>query len=78
MKYWILVIALVIGTGCAKVYYSPDATSLASRHKKIAIIPPKVSIAPRKKSDLQALKEQQKLESVNFQQEIYSWLAESL
>lgn len=74
MKYWILVLALAIGTSCAKVYYSPDAASLASRHKKIAIIPPKVSIVPRKKSDLQALKEQQKLESVNFHQEIYSWL----
>ena len=74
MKYWILILALVVGTGCAKVYYSPDAKSLASRHKRIAIIPPKVSITPRKKSNLEGLKEQQKLESANFHQEIYSWL----
>ena len=59
---------------CAKVFYSPDARTLASTHKIIAIIPPKVSIAARKKVDGEALIEQQKTESVNFQREMYSWM----
>jgi hypothetical protein len=36
---------------CAKVFYTPDARYLASTHKIIAIIPPKVSIAARRKVD---------------------------
>jgi hypothetical protein len=59
---------------CAKVFYTPDARSLASTHKIIAIIPPKVSIAARKKVDGAALIEQQKTESINFQREMYSWM----
>ena len=57
---------------CAKIFYSPDARNLASTHKIIAIIPPKVSIAARKKVDAAALIEQQKTESINFQREMYS------
>jgi hypothetical protein len=59
---------------CAKVFYTPDSRSLASTHKVIAIIPPKVSIAARKKVDGDALIEQQKTESINFQREMYSWM----
>ena len=59
---------------CAKVYYSPDAKSRASKHQLIAIAPPKVSIAARKKVEAEAMKEQQKTESLNFQNEMYSWL----
>jgi hypothetical protein len=59
---------------CAKIFYSPDARNLASTHKIIAIIPPKVSIAARKKVDAAALIEQQKTESINFQREMYSWM----
>jgi hypothetical protein len=47
---------------------------LANKHKYFAIIPPKVSIAANKKIDAESLKEQQKTESVNFQNEMYSWL----
>ena len=47
---------------------------LAGTHKIIAIIPPKVSIAARKKVDGNALIEQQKTESINFQREMYSWM----
>lgn len=61
-------------SSCAKIYYSPDAKTRASSHHIIAIAPPKVSIAARKKVDAEAIKEQQKTESVNFQQEMYSWL----
>ena len=59
---------------CAKVFYTPDARTLASTHKIIAIIPPKVSIAARRKVDGAALIEQQKTESINFQREMYSWM----
>ena len=60
--------------GCAKIYYSPDAKSRAGSHQRIAIAPPKVSIAATKKIDAESLKEQQKTESTNFQKEMYSWL----
>ena len=59
---------------CAKIFYSPDAYILAKKEKIIAIIPPKVSIAASKKIDAESLKEQQKTESGNFQQEMYSWM----
>jgi hypothetical protein len=59
---------------CAKVFYAPDARYLASTHKIIAIIPPTVSIAARRKVDAAALIEQQKTESINFQREMYSWM----
>jgi len=61
-------------SSCAKIYYSPDAKVRASSHQTIAIAPPKVSIAAIKKVDAEAIKEQQKTESTNFQQEMYSWL----
>jgi len=74
MKYAILILLLIVGSGCAKIYYTPDAKSLAKRHQKIAILPPRVSITPRKKSDPTELVNQQKVETKNFQVEIYSWL----
>jgi hypothetical protein len=59
---------------CAKIFYTPDATPLARAQKVIAIAPPKVSIAARRKVDGAALIEQQKTESINFQREMYSWM----
>jgi len=59
---------------CAKIFYTPDATTLAKAQKIIAIAPPKVSIAARKNIEGNALIEQQKTESVNFQREMYSWM----
>ena len=59
---------------CAKIFYSPDAIPLARAQKVIAIAPPKVAIAARKNIDGNALIEQQKTESVNFQREMYSWM----
>jgi hypothetical protein len=64
----------ILFQSCAKIFYSPDATPLAKAQKIIAIAPPKVSIAPRKNIDGNALVEQQKTESVNFQKEMYSWM----
>lgn len=59
-------------SSCAKIFYSPDAYTLAYSHKSIAIIPPTVSIAPSRKIDGEAIIEQQKTESINFQKEMYS------
>lgn len=61
-------------SSCAKVYYSPDAYSRANSHETIAIAPPKVTIAARKKVEAEALEQQQKLESENIQKEMQSWL----
>lgn len=69
-----LTIAVLLLSSCAKIFYSPDAKALASKQDVIAIIPPKISIAARKKVDAEAIKEQQKTESLNFQNEIYSWM----
>lgn len=64
----------ILSTSCAKIFYSPDAQSLARSHKTIAILPPSVSIAANQRVEAEAIKEQQKTESVNFQREMYSWL----
>ncbi|NOT38115.1 MAG: hypothetical protein HOP11_12140 [Saprospiraceae bacterium] len=66
-------IALIMGS-CAKIYYSPEAKARASSHQVIAIAPPKVSIAASKNVDAEAIKEHQRTESTNFQNEMYSWL----
>jgi hypothetical protein len=47
---------------------------LAKSHNTIAILPPVVSIAANKKITAEAMKEQQKTESLNFQKEMYAWL----
>jgi hypothetical protein len=70
----VLIVAVILLQSCARVFYSPDARYVASTHKIIAIIPPRVSIAARRKVDAAALIEQQKTESVNFQKEMYSWM----
>ena len=69
-----LIVAVFLLQSCAKVFYAPDARYVASAHKTIAIVPPKVSIAAIKKVDAAALIEQQKTESINFQREMYSWM----
>ena len=70
----LLIVATLFLQSCAKVFYTPDARYIAGAHKIIAIVPPKVSIAARKKVDAAALIEQQKTESINFQREMYSWM----
>lgn len=70
----LFVLITLLSTSCAKIFYSPDANILAEKQDIIAIIPPKISIAARKKVDAEALIEQQKTESINFQNEIYAWM----
>jgi hypothetical protein len=69
-----LAFTAVLMSSCAKIYQTPDAVSITSKHKLIAIAPPKVSIAPSKKSTPEGIIEQQKMESTNFQKEMHSWL----
>lgn len=73
-KFYLCLGVAMMMVSCAKVYYSPDAFSIAKNHNIIAIVPPTVSIQPSKKMDGATLIEQQKSESINFQKEIYSWL----
>jgi len=68
-----LILTLLLSS-CAKIFYSPDARSLAHNQKIIAIIPPTVSISASKKVDAEAMKEQQRTESINSQKEMYSWM----
>lgn len=70
----LIIVFGIILTSCAKIFYSPDAYNLARNHKTIAILPPTVSIAANKKVEAEAIKEQQKTESINFQKEMYSWM----
>jgi hypothetical protein len=70
----LIALAAILFSSCAKIYYSPDAYTLAHSHNIIAIIPPTVSIAAKKNIDAEAMKEQQKTVSINFQKEMYSWL----
>jgi hypothetical protein len=70
----LIALVSILFSSCAKIFYSPDAYELAHSQKIIAIIPPTVSIAAKKNIDAEALKEQQKTESLNFQKEIYSWM----
>jgi len=77
MKTRIFVLTMIAGfllSGCAKIYYTPDSKTLANSHATIAIAPPIVSIAATKKVDGNAIIEQQKTESLNFQKEMYSWM----
>jgi hypothetical protein len=70
----ILIAVSFLLQSCAKIFYSPDAIPLAGAQRVIAIAPPKVAIAARKNIDGNALIEQQKTESINFQREMYSWM----
>ncbi|MGE5447417.1 MAG: hypothetical protein ACM3PR_03580 [Bacteroidales bacterium] len=72
----LLLMAWVVLTmaSCAKIFYSQDAYQLAHQQKKIAIVPPTVTITPNKKIDADMMREQQRAESLNFQQEMYSWM----
>lgn len=74
LKFSIIFFTIIIFTSCAKIFYAVDAFSLAHEHKIIAIMPPTVSIAASKHIDSESTKEQQKTESINFQQEMYSWM----
>jgi hypothetical protein len=70
----LLIVVASLLQSCAKIFYTPDARSLAQDQSIIAIVPPKVSIAARRNVDGTALIEQQRAESLNFQREMYNWM----
>jgi hypothetical protein len=70
----IIMLIAVLFSSCAKIYYSPDAYALAHNQKIIAIIPPTVSIVVKMKFNTETVKTQQKTASINFQNEMYSWM----
>jgi|GEM_PF-178262 len=69
-----LVIVLLSSCSTAKIFNSPDARAFAASHQKIAIIPPNISIPARRNISAEAMQEQQRTESLNFQREIHSWM----
>lgn len=71
---FMIALSMYILSSCAKIFYSADALPVAHSHKTIAILPPTVSIAAGRKIDAEAIKEQQKTESLNFQKEMYAWM----
>ena len=73
-QFSIIILVAILFLSCARIFYSQDAFTLAHNQKIIAIIPPTVSIAAKKKINAESMKEQQKTESVNFQKEMYSWM----
>lgn len=75
IKHLSLIVLLgILFSSCAKIFYSPDAYTLSKKHSIVAILPPSVSIAASRKVAAEALIEQQKTESINFQKEMYSWM----
>lgn len=58
---------------CAKVYNVPDAKLIAQGHEVIAIMPPRVTIKAPKRSGLSDHEAIERIESENFQREIYFW-----
>ena len=75
IKSYLVVISLVLISACAQVYYSPDASKLASHHKTLAIMPPQVSYnRTNKKLSAADLQTQIQTESSNLQTEIYNWM----
>ena len=56
------------------IYLAPGGSQMAASHRNIAIMPPTVSIAASRNMTAEAMKEAQKTESINFQQEIYAFM----
>jgi hypothetical protein len=73
-QYSLIALVVLLFSSCAKVFYSTDAYTLARNQGDFAIVPPIVSIETKSKFDADAMKEQQKTESFNFQNEMYSWM----
>lgn len=71
--FLVVAVLAVFISGCANVYYTPDAFELARGHRTVAILPAVVSIKANKRVTAEAMIEQQRTESLNFQQEIYNW-----
>ena len=71
--FLIACISLII-MGCAKIYYSSDAFTLAIIVRIIAIIPSQVFIQARRRDDPMATKAIEKSDAFIYQKAINSWL----
>lgn len=69
----ILGVLLMLFMSCsgAKVYNSNDTLAVTSSQKKIAILPPKISMLEGKYTG--RFKQSKEQESANFQKEMYAW-----
>tara|TARA_B110000046_G_C12922100_1_gene367600 strand:- start:291 stop:899 length:609 start_codon:yes stop_codon:yes gene_type:complete len=75
MRNIILLFSLTIfASSCASTYLAPNGKETALRHKKLAVIMPKVTIEARKKVEAKAILESQISSATEFQQELYKWV----
>ena len=66
-----VLLMLFISCSGAKVYNSNDTLAVTSSQKKIAILPPKISMLEGKYTG--RFKQSKEQESANFQKEMYAW-----
>lgn len=66
-----VLLMLFISCSGAKVYNSNDTLAVTSSQKKIAILPPKISMQEGKYTG--RFKQSKEQESANFQKEMYAW-----
>ena len=69
-----LITVLITSCGGPRIYTDSAASNFTKNHRTLAILPPRVSIPAQRNIDAAAMREQQRTESVNFQNEMYSWL----
>lgn len=70
--FYVLALFSILLSACGPVVFlSEDAIDRTSKHSIVAILPPKVSIPVSKKVSGEAMIEQCKTESLNFQNEVY-------
>jgi hypothetical protein len=68
-------ISLLTLSACGPVIYmAPDAYQRTSKHQLIAILPPKITLRAQKNVTADAMAQQIKTESLNFQNEMYKSL----
>lgn len=60
--------------GSTKIYTKPDATAYTIKHKTLAILPPETKIEIKKNEKIENKHEQEDIETVNAQNEMYSRL----
>ena len=70
--FYLLALASILLSACGPaVFLSEDAFDRTSKHSIAAILPPKISIPASRNISAEAMKEQVKTESLNFQSEVY-------
>lgn len=70
-------ISMVLMASCSDIFYTSDSKELAFSHQSIAILPSTITITTNRKVEVALIQEQERIESLNFQKEIFLWLQES-